>query len=76
MTDANQCDRCGSERIIRRAAVLDQWGLMSGGELNVEVRGQRRALTSPVRARICGGCGELRLYVEDPGELWAASQQS
>ncbi|HEY1014583.1 MAG TPA: hypothetical protein VGE07_17875 [Herpetosiphonaceae bacterium] len=62
--------------MIQRAAVLDQWGLMSGGELHVEVRSGRRTQTSPVRARICGACGAVQLYVEDADELWAASQQA
>ncbi len=73
------CPRCGSPRIVRNAHLLDRAHLPSLQDLGVAVHREpgavffKDAVSTPLRARVCGACGYTELYAEDPGALLAAA---
>ncbi len=75
------CPKCGSNKIIRRARILDR-GAEMDAELTVEIERRPAAILSKgkarsdLRAAICGSCGYTELYAENPAELYEAFLQS
>ena len=77
MTRSNSCFKCGSDKVIPRARVMDR-GHYSGdaGDLNLVVYANPEALmfksglNSSAFARVCGDCGFTELFVENPAELY------
>jgi hypothetical protein len=69
------CSKCGSERVIRNARVLDQ-GQQSDGHLQVMIFGNPEALVFKDRlygkltADICGECGYVEFRVLNPSQLY------
>jgi hypothetical protein len=75
------CSRCGSDKIIPDARVLDQ-GRNSDGQLYMMVYGDPEALIFKDRlygrlsAAICGRCGHVEFRVDNPGELYEHYRKS
>ena len=71
------CPKCQSQNIIRGARVDDAAGDAPGDPavaLRVSVLRARRKLFFPrraskVRAWMCGDCGYMELYADEPGPL-------
>ena len=78
MTSDDTCGRCGSSKIIPRARAIDLGDHAIVGSLRVAVerdpdalffKGEERVDTY---ARICGECGFVELFAEDPQALYEA----
>jgi len=75
-----QCTKCGSDRVIPDVQIFDQ-GQYSDGHLKARVDTKPAALmfkgtiTSSLRGRVCGDCGFVELFVENPASLHAAWQK-
>ncbi len=73
--DAPRCPRCGSLKIIPGATIQDQ-GEYSSGKLRIVVYGDPGAmifkdrLYGTLTAYVCGDCGHVELYVDNPDELY------
>ena len=73
------CTKCGADRVIPRATLMDQ-GQGSPGVLSVKVERHPEALffrdatLSPLVARVCGECGYTELYADSPQQLYEAYQ--
>lgn len=72
-----KCSKCGSEKIIPLAHVLDQ-GEGSSGALRTVVFTNPEALVfkgrvyAKLKANICGECGYTELIAENPAALYDA----
>lgn len=68
------CLRCGSSHIIPDAEINDS----NGSTLKVTVHRRpdasvfKKPVQSKTRFQVCGVCGNVELYVEDPEGLWEA----
>jgi predicted nucleic-acid-binding Zn-ribbon protein len=77
MRKVEQCAKCGSSSVIQRAMVVDVY---QGREQNLRVRVDadpaavmfKKSVRSPIHACICGQCGYMELYADNPGELYQA----
>ncbi|HLL76960.1 MAG TPA: hypothetical protein VK421_17020 [Pyrinomonadaceae bacterium] len=82
MGDEIVCAKCGSARVIPRAAVRDLGHYNLPAELAVKLHENPDALffketfQATLTARVCGECGYAELYAERPGELYAAYERS
>jgi hypothetical protein len=77
------CAKCGSEKIIPQAKVLDYAPNRGGKDLEVEVSISHKksflnheAFRAAAYARICAGCGHIELYTDHTEGLWEAYQES
>ena len=76
MNGPTECVRCGSERLIHNKPIGDG-GKSSARSLYVTI-GERDPdalllkdpVTSDVHATICGDCGSVHLWVDEPKRLW------
>lgn len=72
----NQCPKCRSEKIIPYVQIFDRVG--HSIRLGVKVFEHPEALVfkgahaADLRARVCGECGYVESYVENPQELYSA----
>ncbi|MEO0556838.1 MAG: hypothetical protein AAF170_01510 [Bacteroidota bacterium] len=68
------CLRCGSSSVIPDAEIIDS----NGSPLKVNVQRKPEAsmfkgrVYSTVRFQVCGVCGNVEMYAEDPEALWDA----
>ena len=68
------CAKCSSSRLIDGVRILDS-GQASRGDLTAAVYKKPAALifkgevTSKLVGRVCGSCGYVELYAEDPAAL-------
>ena len=79
MTTRTTCAKCGSERVVPRARVIDRGDYNSdsgnvrvGVERNPEALLFSRTEQTDISARICGECGYVELFVEDAAALYEA----
>ena len=79
MADDNRCAKCGSDRIIPAARLIDRGHLnFDAGDLRASVAADPDALIfsgtvkADLRARVCGACGYAELYAGEPAALWLA----
>lgn len=77
-SQAEQCPRCGSDRLIHDAKVEDR---SKHGRHKLELLvgfndPDALLFTDPIRAElratICGSCGHVALFVREPELLWEA----
>ena len=78
----NECPECGSEKIVKKALLIEQGENYMERSPQIVVfekpdamlfRGKTR---SSVRAEICGDCGFIQTYATEPRKLWTAYQTS
>lgn len=77
-----KCSKCGSDKIIPLATMVDQ-GEYSDGRLkavvaytNPEAWVFKGAVYARLKANICGQCGYTELIAENPAALYAAYLQA
>ncbi len=74
------CPDCNSQKIIKDAKALDRGDSNSNNDMRVSVDEKPDALIfkqrnySDIRAHICGDCGFIQFYADDPKTLWMAYQ--
>ena len=81
MTDEHRCSKCGSEKIVPRARVLDRDHGAVGGNVRVGVARRPHKLftlqkKADVYARVCGECGFAELFVDDAATIYDAYLQA
>jgi predicted nucleic-acid-binding Zn-ribbon protein len=70
------CWKCGSDRMIKGARIIDRGHEGLKGNLSVEVYEKPDAIVfkkthqGTLSAFICGECGYTELYVSNLAELW------
>lgn len=76
------CAKCGSTALIRSAQLTPFHGPHGiRQELAVQVEKDpmaminKETIRSPLKMRVCGGCGLVEFYVKNPGELAAAEAE-
>ena len=71
-----RCIGCGSTRLVPNARLIDRSGLDKKSDLTLEIYGKPDALIFKntkkcvLNAVVCGECGHVALYVDDPEDLW------
>jgi predicted nucleic-acid-binding Zn-ribbon protein len=75
MKRSGKCPKCGAEEIIKDAMVMDRSHLGVAEEFTLATfklpkaflyKGEQR---STVSAWVCGECGFVELYADEPGRL-------
>ena len=78
MAQTENCAKCKSPKVIPRARIIDRADYNLHTDLTIHVYENPEALIfkgtseGTLRARICGACGYVETYVENPDELYAA----
>jgi hypothetical protein len=76
MTQPENCSKCNSTKIIPNARIIDRGDYNSVRDLSVQVYEDPEALLfkgvheGQLTARICGDCGYVEMYVDNPAELY------
>lgn len=76
MSNRDQCQKCGSTKIIPNVQIFDQ-GQYSDTQLKVAINEHPDAWIfkgthlGVLRAWICGECGHTAIYLDNPQELYA-----
>ncbi len=76
---AMKCGRCGSEKVMPNLRIRDRY---TAEDLEVEVEANpdamifKKAHKEPLRATVCGECGNVGLSVENPEALWETYTQA
>ena len=71
-----KCSKCGSEKIIPLATMLDRGQGSSGtlqalvGYTNPEAWVFKGSITATLKANICGACGYTELIADNPDSLY------
>ena len=77
-----KCSKCGSEKIIPLASMIDQGQASDGtlkalvGYTNPEAWVFKGAVYTKMKANICGECGYTELIAEDAAALYAAYRKA
>jgi predicted nucleic-acid-binding Zn-ribbon protein len=77
---SQKCEKCGSDKIIPRAKVIDRADYNAAGDLTVAVDENpdafmfKQRVYASVTARVCGNCGFIELYADEPQSLYSAYQ--
>ena len=76
----NNCSKCQSSKIIPDVRIVDQMGHSIRLGINVYEHPEalifKGAHSSALRSRVCGECGYVETYVENPQELYAVYLES
>ena len=83
MSRVDKCAKCGSGTVAQRAMAVDR---TDAGELDLQVRVDakpsafilKKSACSKLHAFVCGSCGYVEFYADDPKTLYdafIASQQ-
>ena len=76
------CAKCSSKDLIDEAQIVDHGDMNAEYELGVKVYRDPGAfvmkgkMKQRVLARVCGSCGYLELYAENPRELLGAAKEA
>lgn len=73
----NECPECGSDKIIKGGKLRPGEAVMKVNVVvfeNPDAFVFKGAVSSNLNATICGNCGFVRAYAEEPGQLWVAYQ--
>jgi ribosomal protein S27AE len=79
MKATNRCPKCGKNNIIADAFAIDRGHGNSGQEMSVATFGKPEAIIfkqmrlSCISAWVCGSCGFVEFYADDPGKLRGAA---
>ena len=82
MPNLDSCTKCQSRKIIPKVRIIDRADYNGTTNLTVHVYESPDALIfkhthdGVLSAWICGECGYVETYVDNPGELYEAYQQS
>ena len=73
MPKLESCSKCKSTKIIPRVRMVDRGEYNVAGDLTVTLENTHQGV---LRAWICGSCGYVETYVDNPGELYDAYEKS
>lgn len=73
MPKLESCSKCKSTKIIPRVRMADRWSGHAAGDLTVIFNHVQDVV---LRAWICGACGYVETYVDNPGELYDEYEKS
>lgn len=82
MSNIEKCPKCESRKIIPKVRIIDRVDYnLPAGDLTVHIYENPDGFlkyTHPgaLKAWICGDCGYVETYVDNPGELYATYQRS
>jgi predicted nucleic-acid-binding Zn-ribbon protein len=82
MPNLKSCPKCESAKIIPQVRIIDRGTYNMAGNLTVQVCENPDAMLfrythdGVLRAWICGDCGYVETYVDNPGELYSAYRES
>lgn len=82
MKHSGQCPKCNSTNIVHDAKALDhtesyiQMDMQIGVERNPKAWMFKGQATSSVSAWVCGDCGYLEFYADDPAKLADAADEA
>jgi len=83
MNSRTTCSKCGSDKVVPRARVIDRGDHHSeSGNVRVGVARKPQALMfkglerTDIWARVCGECGYTELFVEDARSIYQAYLES
>jgi hypothetical protein len=82
MARVENCAKCQSSKVIPNARVIDRADYNQNTDLTVHVYENPEAMifkgthAGKLSARICGDCGYVETYIENPQELYAAYLRS
>jgi hypothetical protein len=82
MSKLDECPKCKSRKIIPGVRIVDRGDYSLPGNLNVQVDENPDAMLFKnthygiLKAWICGECGYMEMYVDNPEELYSAYQES
>ena len=74
------CPDCNSQKIIKSAKALDRGDANGNHIMQIAVDEKPDALIfkqrnySTIKAEVCGDCGFIQFYAENPNLLWMAYQ--
>lgn len=71
---AQICDKCGSDKVIPQAKVIEDNDLSVVVDENPDAVFFKRKTSSGITAKVCGNCGFIELYASDPQSIYSASQ--
>ena len=76
MTNSS-CFKCGSNKIIKDARIIDYGHLNQMNDLAVHIKTTDKIFFNKFekgkfQAQICGSCGHVELSIQNPQELWEA----
>ncbi len=73
MPNLESCPKCKSTKIIPKVRMVDRGEYNAAGDLTVIFKNTHHGV---LRAWICGACGYVETYVDNPGELYDAYEKS
>lgn len=74
------CIKCGSDKIIPQAKVIDRGDYNSEGDLSISIDEKpdafifKQRIRSGITAKVCGSCGFIEFYADEPESLYSAYQ--
>ena len=74
------CKKCGSNKIIKSLSIVDHGHMNEKKHLSIHIQTTDQMFFNKfekekLKAQVCGSCGKVELYVENPEELWQAFQK-
>ena len=78
---SQKCEKCGSDKIVPQAKVIDRGDYSAEYELTLAVDENPEAfmfkqrIYSGVTAKVCGNCGFIEFYADNPQSLYSAYQK-
>lgn len=75
------CGKCGSDKIVPKVQVIDRGDHSVEGNLEVAIDENpdafffRERFRAGISARVCGNCGFVEFYVNNPDLLYSAHQK-
>lgn len=72
------CEKCGSDKIVPQAKVIDRGDYNAAGNITLSVDENPEAFMfkqrvySSVTAKVCGDCGFIEFYADEPESLYSA----
>lgn len=74
MTHAHRCPKCASNHMADGAYVADAKGprVVVGVDRHPDRGALPQPMSTRIHASVCGSCGFVELYADQPAELWAA----
>ena len=79
-SELEACQNCGCQKVIPDVEIIDRDGDSQDANLSVRIDRNPNAILMKgsevvkLKASICGACGYVQMFAEDPMALWNAYQ--
>jgi predicted nucleic-acid-binding Zn-ribbon protein len=79
---SKNCEKCGSDKIVPRAKVIDRGSSGAEKDLTISIDADPEAfvfkqrIRSDVIAKVCGNCGFIEFYAMSPESLYESYLKS